>query len=162
LDQEHGRYFPSRQMANHSINDIVCSGALFYSKKTKRFLFLLRNNGRTAGTWGIVGGKKEDSDSNAYESLKREIQEEIGFLPEVIKTIPLELFVSKDDKFFYHTYLLIIEDEFIPKLNTEHAGWAWCDFEKFPKPLHQGLKNSFSNKTIRNKLETIFDIIDIF
>ena len=143
------------------MNDIVCSGALFYAKSTKRFLFLLRSNGKTAGTWGIVGGRQEATDASTFESLKREIQEEIGFMPEIKKTIPLELFVSKDDRFFYHTYLMIIENEFIPKLNDEHCGWAWAEFDHYPKPLHQGLRSSFSNKTIRTKLETVFDIIDI-
>jgi 8-oxo-dGTP pyrophosphatase MutT (NUDIX family) len=148
-------------MADYIMTDIVCSGALFYAKKTKRFLFLLRNNGRTSGTWGIVGGKKEDGDITTFDALKREISEEIGVAPEVKKVIPLELFVSKDDKFFYHTYLLIVEDEFIPSLNDEHLGWAWAGLDHYPKPLHQGLKNSFSNKVIRTKLETVFDLIDI-
>jgi 8-oxo-dGTP pyrophosphatase MutT (NUDIX family) len=143
------------------MNDIVCSGALFYAKKTKRFLFLLRNNGKTAGTWGIVGGRKEDTDATTFDALKREIQEEIGSMPDVKKTIPLELFVSKDEKFFYHTYLMIVDDEFMPILNDEHSGWAWADMDRSPKPLHQGLKSSFSNKTIRTKLQTVFDIIDI-
>jgi 8-oxo-dGTP pyrophosphatase MutT (NUDIX family) len=143
------------------MNDIVCSGALFYAKSTKRFLFLLRNGGRTSGTWGIVGGKQEDTDANNFEALKREIVEEIGTMPDVKKTIPLELFVSKDDKFFYHTYLMIVEDEFIPKLNREHKGWCWSEMDHSPKPLHQGLKSSFSNKIIRTKLETVFDLINI-
>jgi len=105
-------------------DDIVCSGALFYAKSTKRFLFLLRTQGRTSESWGIVGGKKEDFDANNFEALKREIAEEIGVIPPIRKTIPLELFISKDNKFFYHTYLMIIDDEFIPKLNSEHSGWA--------------------------------------
>ena len=89
------------------------------------------------------------------------MSEEIGDMPVVKKTIPLELFVSKDDRFFYHTYLLIIENEFIPKLNHEHTGWAWTTLDATPKPLHQGLRTSFANKTIRTKLQTVFDIIDI-
>jgi hypothetical protein len=56
---------------------------------------------------------------------------------------------------------LIIEDEFVPKLNFEHSGWAWATMDLAPKPLHQGLRNTFTNKTIRSKLETVFDIIDI-
>lgn len=143
------------------MKDIICSGALFYSKSTKRFLFLLRNKGKTSGTWGIVGGKKEDGDATTFDALKREIVEEIGSIPEILKTIPLELFVSKDNKFFYHTYLLIVENEFIPVLNDEHTGWAWSSIDNYPRPLHQGLKSSFSNKIIRTKLETIFDLIDI-
>lgn len=143
-------------------NDIVCSGALFYAKSTRRFLFLLRNNGKTSGTWGIVGGKKEESDASAFDGLKREISEEIGFLPDIKKTIPLELFVSKDDRFFYHTYLMIVEDEFLPKLNSEHSGWAWSSLDSYPRPLHQGLKSSISNKVIKTKLETIFEMIELF
>jgi 8-oxo-dGTP pyrophosphatase MutT (NUDIX family) len=142
-------------------DDIVCSGALFYAKSTKRFLFLLRTQGRTAESWGIVGGKKEEFDSNNFEALKREISEEIGTIPTIRKTIPLELFVSKDNRFFYHTYLMIIDDEFIPKLNSEHSGWAWASMDHYPKPLHQGLKSSLTNKTIRSKLQTVFDLIDI-
>jgi 8-oxo-dGTP pyrophosphatase MutT (NUDIX family) len=108
-----------------------------------------------------VGGRKEDTDATTFDALKREIQEEIGAMPDVKKTIPLELFVSKDEKFFYHTYLMIVEEEFMPKLNEEHSGWAWASMDRSPKPLHQGLKSSFSNKTIRTKLQTVFDIIDI-
>ena len=143
------------------MNDIVCSGTLFYSKATGRFLFLLRRNGKTAGTWGIVGGRQEQFDQSNFEGLKREISEEIGQIPTVRKTIPLELFVSKDDRFFYHTYLMIVDDEFIPKLNNEHSGWAWCSIDALPKPLHQGLRNSLTNKTTRTKLQTVFDIIDV-
>mgnify|MGYP003351212362 CR=1 FL=1 len=41
---------------------------------------MLRNQGKTAGTWGIVGGKKEPTDSTLYEALLREIQEEAGLV----------------------------------------------------------------------------------
>jgi hypothetical protein len=56
---------------------------------------------------------------------------------------------------------MIVEEEFMPNLNEEHSGWAWASMDRSPKPLHQGLKSSFSNKTIRTKLQTVFDIIDI-
>lgn len=141
------------------MKNIVCSGALFYAKSTKRFLFVLRTQGRTAGTWGIVGGKQEVTDATTYESLKREIVEEVGALPQIRKAIPLELFTSNDDKFSYHTYLLIVDDEFIPKLNEEHSGYAWCKMSTSPKPLHQGLKNTLNNKTIKDKLQTVLDIL---
>ncbi len=36
--------------------NIICSGALFYSTSTKRFLFLQRTDAKTQGTWGLVGG----------------------------------------------------------------------------------------------------------
>lgn len=142
-----------------AIDSIICSGGLFLSKETKRFLFLLRNQGKTAGTWGIVGGKKEPTDLTIYNTLTREIEEEIKVNPLIIKTIPLELFVSNDQNFQYNTYILLVDKEFIPILNNEHSGYAWCNYESWPKPLHQGLKNSFNNKIIKAKLDLLLDLI---
>jgi 8-oxo-dGTP pyrophosphatase MutT (NUDIX family) len=142
------------------MNKIIGSGALFYSLSTKRFLFLHRTDGKTANTWGLVGGGTEDGET-PFEGLKREIQEEIGHLPEFVKTIPLETFVSNDSKFNFHTYIIIVKEEFIPILNSEHDGYAWVTFRKWPKTLHQGLRNTLQNKTNLAKLETVFQVIDL-
>jgi 8-oxo-dGTP pyrophosphatase MutT (NUDIX family) len=149
-------------MANTTLNpeQIIASGGLFLAKDTKRFLFLLRTQGRTAGTWGLVGGRKEPTDATAFEALKREVEEEIGKISGIKKTVPLELFTSNDQNFQYNTYVVIVENEFIPRLNEEHCGYAWCSYDNWPKPLHQGLKTSFANKVIRGKLELILDLLD--
>lgn len=141
------------------MTEIICSGGLFFAKDTKRFLFLLRNHGKTAGTWGIVGGKKEPLDSTPYAALQREIIEEIGKMPTIKKTVPLELFTSEDQHFHFNTYMLIVDKEFIPTLNHEHVGYAWCELNQWPKPLHQGVKRSLSNKTNRTKIELLLEII---
>lgn len=141
-------------------DQIVCSGALFYAKSTQRILLLQKATGKHQGTWGLVGGTNIEGET-AWQGLQREIVEEVGSMPAIIKTIPLETFVSNDSVFNFHTYLCIIDDEFIPVLSKEHQGWAWCTVEGAPKPLHQGLKTSFSNRTIRNKLQTIFEIVDL-
>lgn len=146
-------------MATNSLNQVICSGGIFLAKDTRRFLFLLRTQGKTAGTWGLVGGKKEPSDNTAYDALTREIEEEVGKTPAIKKIIPLELFVSNDQHFQYNTYVLLVDREFTPTLNEEHSGYAWCDYENYPKPLHQGVKNSFTNKIIRAKLELLLDLI---
>ena len=148
-------------MENSIIKEkIICSGALFYAKSTKKFLLLQKSRGKHIGTWGLVGGTNL-ANENPWQGLQREILEEIGTSPMVIKTIPLETFVSNDTVFNFHTYLCVIEHEFVPILSDEHCGWAWCTIDLAPKPLHQGLKNSFSNKIIRTKLQTIFDVIDL-
>jgi len=146
-------------VASNYLNQIICSGGIFLAKDTKRFLFLLRTQGKTARTWGLVGGRKEPTDITAYDALTREIQEEVGKIPTIRKTIPLELFVSNDQHFQYNTYVLLVDKEFIPTLNEEHAGYSWCDYDNFPKPLHQGVKNSFSNKIIKAKIELLLDLI---
>lgn len=148
-------------METRTLTDkIVCSGALFYAKSTRRFLLLQKAHGKHAGTWGLVGGTNLQNE-NPWQGLQREIQEEIGCNPAVIKTIPLETFVSNDKVFNFHTYLCVIEEEFIPILSEEHIAYAWANIDYAPKPLHQGLRNSFTNKTIRTKLQTVFEIIGL-
>lgn len=143
------------------MNDkIVCSGALFYTLDTNRFLFLHRANGKRSNMWGLVGGTNEGAET-PWEGLKREIQEEIGQLPEIKKILPLESFISNDEKFYFHTYLCVVSSEFIPKLNSEHDGYAWCSFTKWPKPLHHGLRNTLQSKVNLSKLETVFQTINL-
>lgn len=143
-------------MASDTVNDIVCSGGIILSKDTKRFLFLLRNK---ENVWGFVGGQKEPQDATPFEALNREISEEIDSCPKIEKVVPLELYVSNDSKFYYHTYVLIVEKEFMPVLNEEHCGYAWVQYGNWPKPLHQAVKTSFNNRANKNKLEVILDLI---
>ena len=139
-------------------NNIICSGALFYSISTKRFLFLQRTDAKTRGLWGLVGGQSKYTES-AFDGLKREIKEEVGGILTFKKIIPLELFTSNDQKFYFNTYCICIENEFIPKLNKEHSGYCWTAFECWPKNLHAGLRNTLNNKAIKGKLQTILDLI---
>lgn len=139
---------------------ITCSGALFYTLNTNRFLFLHRANGKRNNMWGLVGGTNEGIET-PFEGLKREIEEEIGFIPEIKKALPLESFVSVDSKFHFHTYLCVVQEEFIPQLNNEHDGYAWCSFTKWPKPLHHGLRNTLQSRVNLSKLETVFQTINL-
>jgi 8-oxo-dGTP pyrophosphatase MutT (NUDIX family) len=138
--------------------NIVCSGALFYARNTKRFLFLERTKTKTAGQWGLVGGMAEGNET-PWKALEREISEEVGKTPPIKKVIPLEMFTSNDSKFFFHTYLAIVDNEFIPTLNDEHSGYAWTNVNCWPKPLHVGLRNTLQNKVIKEKLQTVLDLI---
>jgi len=138
--------------------NIVCSGALFYARNTKRFLFLERTKTKTAGQWGLVGGMAEGNET-PWKALEREIGEEVGKTPPIKKVIPLEMFTSNDSKFFFHTYLAIVDNEFIPTLNYEHSGYAWTNVNCWPKPLHVGLRNTLQNKSIKDKLQTVLDLL---
>lgn len=141
------------------MSEIVCSGALFYSLDTRRFLFLHRASSKKNNVWGLVGGTNEGCET-PWEGLRREITEEIGKV-EIKKTIPLETFVSNDTKFYFHTYLCIVNQEFLPVLNDEHDGYAWVAFNKWPKPLHYGLQNTLNRKSNITKLKTVFEVIDL-
>ena len=122
-------------------------------------MLLMRTQGKTAGTWGLVGGKKEPTDTTPVDVLRREIDEEVSCPLNIEKIVPLELFISNDQHFQYNTYVLLVEKEFIPVLNKEHSGYAWCEYDSWPKPLHQAVRNSLNNKIIRAKLELLLDLI---
>ena len=75
-------------MENNTLKEqITCSGALFYAKKTGRFLLLQKSHGKHAGTWGLVGGTNITGET-PWQGLQREITEEIGSIPTILKTIP--------------------------------------------------------------------------
>ena len=140
-------------------NNIICSGAIVYSLNTQRFLFLHRVKGRSGKLWGLVGGTTEAAET-PWEGLQREIFEEIGEIT-IKKTMPLETFVSNDSRFRFHTYLCVVDKEFMPTLNDEHDGYAWVNFGMWPKPLHHGLHNTLKNKVNVDKLKTVFKVIDL-
>ena len=142
------------------MKQIVCSGALMYARNTNRFLFLHRAQGKHDNMWGLVGGTNEGVET-PWEGLQREIVEEIGELPDIKKTIPLETFVSNDTQFKFHTYLAIVDNEFIPSLNKEHDGYAWVSFGKWPKSLHHGLRNTLQSKNNQSKLNTVLQVINL-
>lgn len=101
-------------------------GVWFYSLDTRRNLFLLRNDTRNPGTWGLPGGKTEPGET-LMAAMQRECQEEIGGIPEYVKMVPLEKFTSPDGSFSYHTFFCCVAEEFKPILNHEHLGYAWID-----------------------------------
>lgn len=134
------------------------TGALIFCTSTKRYLFLLRNGIKHNGSWGIVGGKVELNESIS-QALNREIQEELGGIIKDAKIIPIEKYTSHNDKFTYHTFLISVDQEFVPDLNHEHRGYCWVHLEDYPKPLHPGVWRSFSFSTIVEKLKTMEQVL---
>ena len=136
---------------------IKAAGALFIARSTNRYLFLLRDDDTYSNTWGLVGGRVEKNEQ-IIDCLHREISEEIG-TTEIIKIIPLDLYMSPDEKFEYHTYACVVENEFIPNLNHEHKGYCWTSLDGIPKPTHPALYNSMQLKELQDKLQSINDLL---
>jgi 8-oxo-dGTP pyrophosphatase MutT (NUDIX family) len=141
-------------MDNSHLKLKIGVGALVYSASTKRYLFLLRNNTKYSGSWGLVGGKVEDGE-RTIEGLFREASEEIGTDLSAEKTIPLETFTSENGQFIYHTFVISVDEEFVPVLNDEHRGYCWVNLLDHPRPLHPGVWRTFNFSVILDKIKTL-------
>lgn len=135
-------------MENSTVNAV---GVWFYSVTTQRYLYLLRNDPRHPNTWGLPGGKIESGET-LIEAMQRECQEELGFMPEYLKLVPLEKFTSSDQGFSYNTFFCSVSKEFTPNLNDEHIGWAWITAGTWPKPMHPGLWSTINFDAVREKI----------
>lgn len=139
---------------------ITCSGAIIFSKNTNRILLLQKQHGKHAGKWVLVGGTANAGET-PWQSLVREIKEEIGECPDIRKTLPVEKFVSSDGAFQFTTFFCVVDEEFIPKLSDEHLAWGWFSLSALPKPVHRSLDISLNNSIMKEKINSILTVVNI-
>lgn len=133
-------------------------GVLFLAKNTGRCLFQLRNSDkRHKNTWGFFGGMLEPGEK-PYDALCRECREEIGFVPEMEKLNPIDVYQSNDKNFMYYSFVAVIDHEFVPELNHESNGYAWVSIGNWPKPLHMGASRTLNRNRGKDKLHSIWSL----
>ena len=108
-------------------------GTLLLANNTKRLLFLLRDNDTHSNTWGLVGGKVEDSET-VMQALTREIKEEIGLDDLKVVQGPL-IRINKPNNYFCQLYRSS-SDKSIAEFNLqkeEVEQLKWFDFDVLKK-----------------------------
>ena len=83
---------------------VAAVGVWFRSQDTGRYLYLVRNDTRNPGVWGLPGGKIETGET-LLGGMERECAEELGSFPAYQHLLPLEKFTSADGVFEYHTWV---------------------------------------------------------
>lgn len=130
-------------------------GCLFLCPKTQTVMLNFRSGTKShKHTWGLWGGMRE-ADECPKDTLFRELNEEMGFVPNISKVYPFDIYESTDKKFRYYSFVCVVDDEFVPVLNRESDGFAWVKLGVWPMPLHTGVKCSFNNKNSLEKLHLI-------
>lgn len=138
------------------------SGCILLSMDTQRILLQLRSPDRkNKSYWGFWGGGVHPGET-PIKTIERELVEEIGFLPDIVKFYPLHKMVSNDESFEYDTFLATVPSEFVPVVNDESEGYAWVKYDRYPVPLHPGAKLVLENPRIASKIKTIITTLDHF
>jgi 8-oxo-dGTP pyrophosphatase MutT (NUDIX family) len=135
-------------------SSVKAVGVWFYAINTRRYLYLMRSDPKHPGSWGLPGGRVESGET-LLAAMNRECREEMGFVPDYFRILPLEKFTTIDLGFEYHTFFCIVDSEFQPILNNEHLGYAWIDSGTWPKPMHPGLWSTVNFEAVQNKILTI-------
>ena len=138
-------------MESSSVNAV---GIWFYAVDTRRYLYLMRNDSKHPDSWGLPGGRIESGET-LIQAISRECQEELGFMPEYLRLVPLEKFTTSDHVFSYHTFFCSVGQEFTPKLNHEHQGYAWIASGTWPKPMHPGLWSTVNFDAVQTKISMV-------
>lgn len=104
--------------------------------------------------WALFGGMVE-KDEQPKDALMRELTEEMGFIPDIEKLYPFDVYQSRDGHFKYYSFVAIVVDEFVPELNNENCGYSWVNLGIWPRPMHQGARISFCNTKAIDKIRLI-------
>ena len=136
------------------------AGCIFLALDTKRFLVAHRSDAvEQPGTWGSWGGAIDPKEDPKVAAI-REAEEEAGYHGP-ITMLPLYVFsAAKGAKvvFRYFNFLAIIETEFTPRLNWESQGYKWCEFGKWPRPLHFGLTAILNDAASIQKMKSAMSV----
>ena len=136
-------------MGSNRIEDRF-AGVLIKALDTNRVLLVLRSDKCSEPyNWALVSGGI-NTEEDTLEGLKREVFEELGTNPDILKYEFIDMETEGDMKFFY--YEGFTEHEFSPILNEEHDDFGWFDVNELPSPLYSKVGNKIKNICkIKNK-----------
>lgn len=134
----------------------AAAGVLPYCEETGNFLFALRSEYvQEPLTWGLWGGAIDTRESPKIAAV-REFREESKYIGKVTKIIPIAIY-KHESGFKYYTYVLVVPQEFKPRLNWESRGYKWVAYPKWPHPLHPKLKITIESFKVDSILSELRD-----
>lgn len=131
FDNKHGAKFWGDEAA----------GILPICKSTGRILISFRSEQvNEPHTWGTFGGKM-DKGETPVQAAERELLEETGYVGKY-ELIEAYIFVAPGNKFKYHNFIGIVEEEFDPHYDWETEDSKWMTLKELIdlQQKHFGLK----------------------
>lgn len=134
-------------------------GAIIVSEQTGNVMTVLRSPKESyPNTWTFAGGKVEEFESE-IDALRRELEEELQ-LTKIKKITPLHRYQSRSKDFSYDTFVVLVKQEFLPKLNWENSGYAWTSIDTLPGPLHPKTRQMISSARLVEKFRNFYRWVD--
>ena len=93
-----------------------------------------------------MGGKVDPHEKNKYKTAAlREMCEETEFCENIKLKL---LYIFKENRFSYRTYLGFVNEEFEPVLNWENSGREWLGFNEMVnhESLHPGFAEMLADE----------------
>lgn len=128
---------------------IKCIGCIIYDVSKDMILLQQRSKNCTHPyKWGVWGGKLYTNE-NFGEGLQREIREELGNTPEIIKLYPLDVYLSDDNDFVYYSFIMVVKDFDDITINEQETNdYIWLPFKYISRlDLHYGLELTLEKKS---------------
>lgn len=127
------------------VESAACS-ALIWSREDHKILLLLRSESSSEPmTWCLPGGHLEAGE-DWDQALHRELHEEIGI---GLDDRPKSLLCTSSTVtpgFQHRAYAICVDKTFRPRLNWEHADFAWRPLDELPDNLSWGLSMLLHNE----------------
>ena len=125
------------------------AGCMIMCRVTGRFLMCKRSAITPfPHTWATWGGKAELGETPEQTAI-REVFEETGCR---IEGEVLHVFHFDMQTFSFHTFLAVVEDEFVPHINNEAEEAVWMTLEDIPENVHDGLRATLEDKMTVTRL----------
>jgi 8-oxo-dGTP pyrophosphatase MutT (NUDIX family) len=117
------------------------AAGLFLTDGDKVLLLKRSKKESHSGSWGIPGGKGEDSE-NYLECAKRETKEETGRLPEFKVLGYIDEPITNGT---FRTFICKVTDLYRVKVSSEHSEYGWIKLKEVKKmDVHPSIKKNFS------------------
>lgn len=129
----------------------VAAAGIIYTTPDYRVLLLKRAPGEVqGGTWGLPAGGLGPGETPRF-GARREAREELGGVAPpgdllLLGTSPLPSGAR------FAVFWQEVEEEFKPKLNSEHTDYQWADLTDLPDGLHPGMEDLLSMGALGRKV----------
>jgi 8-oxo-dGTP pyrophosphatase MutT (NUDIX family) len=130
------------------------AGCMIMARKSGRFLMCKRAlTTPYPSTWATFGGKTEGYETSEETALREAFEETGHRIPGPLT----HLYHFELPTFSFDTYVAIVEEEFVPRLNGEAEDACWMTLEDIPENVHDGLRAILEDSITVNRLIRIVE-----